>query len=257
MRLRYGTTVEQAITALTTAVSDSVRVAATIADIESKRQAYLNWVDATLQRLRVVFLDAELEDSLLGRGYWHICALPLYPGKGPSARTASDLLLSRLIDEELAFQVGHPGVPGDSGGRIGDAVSRLRALTQFADRSGRICVVDTNALLHYTRFDRLPWAERLQALPIRLVIPIVVVDELDAKKYARREEFQQRARELLTLIDRYVTASPPDGYFALADNVTVEVLPDEPDHLRLPTNDQEILERCEFLHQVTGHPQPS
>lgn len=38
--------------------------------------------------------------------------------------------------------------------------------------------------------------------------PTAVAVALDAKKYARREEFQQRARELLALIDRYVTASP-------------------------------------------------
>ncbi len=81
-----------------------------------------------------------------------------------------------------------------------------------------------------------------------------MVDELDGKKYARREEFQQRARELLTLIDGYVTASPPAGYSTVREGVTVEVLPDEAGHSRLPSNDQEILERCEFLHQVTGRP---
>jgi hypothetical protein len=254
MRLRFGVTVEQAVVTLTSAISDSSRVATSITHPEQKRDAYLDWVDTTLQRLRTVFSDMELEDSLLGRGYWHICALPLQSGQGPGARTPSELILSRLINEELVFQAGHFGVPGDPQGRIGDAVTRLRALTPPGSRPGRIYVVDTNALLHYTRFDRLPWTERLPGFPVRLIIPIVVVDELDAKKYARREEFQQRARELLTLIDGYVTASPPDGYANLANGVTVEVLPDEPGHLRMPDNDQQILERCEFLHQVTGHP---
>jgi predicted ribonuclease YlaK len=115
-------------------------------------------------------------------------------------------------------------------------------------------VLDTNALLHYTRFDLLPWTERMQARPIRLVIPIVVIDELDAKKYARRGEFQQRARELLTLIDGHVSASPPDGYSDLRPDVTVEVLPDERGHLRADSNDQEILDRCELLWHATGKP---
>jgi hypothetical protein len=76
------------------------------------------------------------------------------------------------------------------------------------------------------------------------------------KKYARREEFQGRARNLLTLIDSYVTASPPDGYSKIRHGVTVEVLPDERGHHRMPSNDndEEILERCEFLGQVTGNP---
>jgi predicted ribonuclease YlaK len=92
------------------------------------------------------------------------------------------------------------------------------------------------------------------SLALRLMIPLAVVDELDTKKYARRAEFQQRARELLARIDRYVTASPPDGYSTVREGVTVEVLPDEAGHLRVQGNDQEILERCEFLRQVTGYP---
>jgi predicted ribonuclease YlaK len=81
----------------------------------------------------------------------------------------------------------------------------------------------------------------------------VVVDELDAKKYARREEFQDRSRELLSVINR-LTTDDPDAYAKISDSLTVEVLPDEEGHLRAPSNDQEILERCELLTQVTGKP---
>jgi hypothetical protein len=63
-----------------------------------------------------------------------------------------------------------------------------------------------------------------------------------------RKKYARRAR-----IGRYVTASPPDGFSPVREGVTVEILPDEPGHLRVQGNDQEILERCEFL-QVTGHP---
>lgn len=206
---------------------------------------YLNWVNTTQAHLRTVFSDTELEDSLLGRGYWHICQMH---------SAGAEKLLSRLIGEELEFQVGHANITGDRHGRLGDAAARLRALTVHAARPGRICVPDTNALLHYTRFDRLPWADRMAVPLVRLVIPLVVVAEMDGKKYARREEFQQRAREMLTLIDGYVTDSAPDGYSQVRGGVTVEVLPDEQGHLRLASNDQEILERCEFLGQVTGKP---
>ena len=193
-------------------------------------------------RLREIFSDAGTEDPLLGRGYWHIC----------STSSSDKRLMSRLVREELRFQAGYPGILNDSGGRLGEVRMRLRALTRLGDRPGNICVPDTNALLHYTRFDQLPWSDRLQTAPVRLVIPIAVVDELDAKKYARREEFQQRARELLALIDRYVTASPLDGYVSVQSDVTVEVLPDEAGHLRAVSNDQEILDRCDLLHQATG-----
>jgi len=211
-------------------------------DPDLKRHVYLNWVADTEVRLQEIFSDAGTEDPVLGRGYWHIC----------SVSSSDEKLISRLVREELRFQAGYPGIPDDSGGRLGEVRTRLHALTRLGDRPGHICVPDTNALLHYTRFDQLPWSERLGAAPVRLIIPIAVVDELDAKKYARREEFQQRARELLVLIDRYVTASPPDGYLNVQPDLTVEVLPDEAGHLRAVSNDQEILDRCELLYHATA-----
>lgn len=164
MRLRRGVTVEQAVKALEERIFDSQQASAQNASgPEVKRQAYLNWVNTTQQHLRTIFADTDLEDSLLGRGYWHICGL---------SSQSSEKLLNRLIGEELVFQVGYPGIYGDSGGRIGEVAARLRGMLRLADRPGRICVPDTNALLHYTRFDQLSWAERMQVPQVRLVIPL-------------------------------------------------------------------------------------
>jgi rRNA-processing protein FCF1 len=245
MHLRRGATVTHAIEVLQERISASQGPTGSATDDAAlKRNLYLNWVADTEAMLQEVFTDAGIEDPILGRGYWHICSIPPF----------DHALMNRLVREELRFQCGFPAIPGDAGGRLGEVRARLQALARLGDRPGRICVPDTNALLHYTRFDQLPWAERLRVEIARLVIPIVVVDELDAKKYARREEFQQRARELLTLIDRYVTASPPDGYSRTGPKVTVEVLPDEAGHHRAASNDQEILDRCELLQQATGNP---
>ena len=245
MRVRLGVTVEQAIHELHEIVMESQqpRNVGQPQDLRVKLNSYLNWVYTAQTRLRLSFADTELEDSLLARAYWHVSMTSIPPRPE----------LGRLVDEELIFQAGHLGVPGDRGGRLGEAADRLRTWSRLADRVGSICVPDTNALLHYTRFDQLPWRERVGRPTVRLIVPLAVIDELDNKKYARREEFQQRARELLTLIDRYETAAP-DAYVQLQESVTFEVLPDEPDHFRAASTDQEILERCEFLAQVTGSP---
>jgi rRNA-processing protein FCF1 len=244
MRLRHGVTVEQAIEALGEIVQESSQPRNIgVPDLRVKLNGYLNWAYGAQVRLRSIFADSGLEDSLLARAYWHVSMSSIPPSPE----------LGRLVDEELIFQAGHPGVAGDPGGRLGEAADRLRASRRLADRPGRICVPDANALLHYTRFDQLPWPERIGQPVVRLVVPLAVIDELDSKKYARREEFQQRARELLTLIDRYETAAP-DAYAQLRAGVTFEVLADEPGHFRAASTDQEILERCEFLAQVTGSP---
>jgi rRNA-processing protein FCF1 len=246
MRLRHGATVEQAIQALDQVIQESLQprnIAGQAHDLRVKLNSYLNWVNGAQVRFRLVFADTELEDSLLARAYWNVSMSSIPPSPE----------LGRLVDEELIFQAGNPGVPGDGGGRLGQAADRLHGLRRLADRPGRIFVPDTNALLHFTRFDRLPWPERTGQHVVRLIVPLAVIDELDNKKYARREEFQQRARELLTLIDRYETAAP-DAYAQLHQGVTFEILPDEPGHFRAASTDQEILERCEFLAQVTGLP---
>lgn len=244
MRLRHGVTVEQATVALGEIIRESLQPRnIAVPELRVKLNGYLTWVYGAQIRLRSIFADSELEDSLLARAYWHVAMSSIPPSPD----------LGRLVDEELIFQAGSPGVPGDQGGRIGEAADRLRALRRLADRPGRICVPDTNALLHYTRFDQLPWPERTGQPVVRVVVPLAVIDELDSKKYARREEFQQRARELLTLIDRYETAAP-DAYTQLRMGVTFEVLSDEPGHFREASTDQEILGRCEFLAQVTGSP---
>jgi len=51
-----------------------------------------------------------------------------------------------------------------------------------------------------------------------------------------------------------VTAAPPDGYSRTIQDVTIVVLPDNTGHLRVASNDQEILDRCEPLRQVIGNP---
>ena len=125
---------------------------------------------------------------------------------------------------------------------------------KLTDRPGRICVLDTNALLHYTRFDQLPWQLRIHNDRVRLVIPLTVINQLDQRKYRLHEETRQRARELLTLIDAHVTANPPDGYSTVSEGVTVEVLSDELGLNPAASSDLEILDQCELLRQVTGNP---
>jgi PIN domain len=206
-------------------------------------KAYLNWVNSAQAMLRSVFASAELSDALMSRAYWHICNF-----HGPVTT------FSRLIGEELVYQAGHPGITGDpTRSQLGQAVAQLRALSYLADRPGKICVPDTNVMMHYKRFDEFDWSSRLGVPLVRLVIPVTVVAEIDNKKYARRSEFWDRARDLLALIDSYADGSP-DGYAAVRQGVTVEILPDEEGHLRLPDIEQEIRDRCELLHQVTNKP---
>lgn len=101
------------------------------------------------------------------------------------------------------------------------------------------------------------WPSVVGATPVRLVIPLRVVEELDLKKASRRRDLAHRARNVLALLESLVgpTAGLPTQ---MDDNATVEVLLDhEFDSVRQEREssaDTEILDACEFLAFVTGQP---
>ena len=257
MRIRRGNTVANAIKVLGDVIdraqeprnalgglsSTGMTTLVNRPDYAQARDQYLNWVNLAQAMLGSVFADTDLSSGLMSRAYWHICNFD-----------GDVRVLSRLIFEELVYQTGHPGVTDDpTHSQFREATKRLRNLASLADRAGTICVPDTNVLMHYTRFDQFDWRARLKVPQVRLIIPVAVVSEIDNKKYARRAEFWDRARDLLGLIDSYAESSP-DGFAVVREGVTVEIFADEEGHVRLPDTDQEILDRCELLRQIADRP---
>lgn len=129
---------------------------------------------------------------------------------------------------------------------LGNELSRMKE--RHAHHQGRTVVLDTNDLLHYSRYDNIPWA-RVYGKGTVVVIPHVVVDEIDKKSYAiSSESIRKRARGVYELLRKTLTEQRAGE--ALAGGVRVEVLLDEPLHVRLPNNDDEIVARACALQQA-------
>ncbi len=128
---------------------------------------------------------------------------------------------------------------------------------RFGGVTGPVVVPDTNVFLHFKRFDQIDWAAVVGGSPVRVVIPLRVVEELDLKKASRRRDLARRAQNVLTLLESLV--GPTAGFPAnLSTTATVEVLINHEleavQHDREPSADAEILDCCEFLAFVTGAP---
>ncbi|MFC7934389.1 PIN domain-containing protein [Streptomyces cinereoruber] len=128
---------------------------------------------------------------------------------------------------------------------LGNEVRLLKAA--HAHHQGRTVVLDTNDLLHYSRYDKIPWA-KLYGKNTVVVIPHVVVDEIDKKSYATSDTIRKRARGVFALLEQTLTEQRQGQ--ATAGGVRVEVLLDEPQHVRLPNNDDEIVARACELQQA-------
>jgi hypothetical protein len=194
------------------------------------RDGYTEWVEDTEAHLASLTLDADVLTMLHTERYWHIRAM--------------DEATTRpwpLVDAEVRTQAG--------------ALDRLaRDLSERAARAtaapGWLTVIDTNILLHYQLPSDIPWTELVREPAVRLVVPLRVVEELDAKKYARRDNLADRARRILPWLKRVVGPAGAPG--ELRPFVTIEV-PTDPGPRQRPLDaDEEILEGCEELRQFSG-----
>lgn len=127
----------------------------------------------------------------------------------------------------------------------------------FLGRPGHLVVLDTSALMEGTFFTEFDWHTldaSLQGGPIRLILPSLVVEELDELKRHRDARQKAQARKVLTNLWELHRANPtePAALPALPD-VTVEVLLDGDWHERRPNNDGEIIDQAVAVQELTGN----
>jgi hypothetical protein len=98
-----------------------------------------------------------------------------------------------------------------------DALTRAAAaLRQQVERveaaAGHIAVLDTHVLLHYEPPESVDWPAIVGVSPVRLLLPMQVVDELDEKKYTGSDKVRGRGNHMVAsfaseAIDRWQVAS--------------------------------------------------
>lgn len=191
--------------------------------------SYLQWVGAAETALREIFIDAEAWAPLRGETFWHVRNL-----------TEGSPRWQELIRVEAEFQAG----------RFDGFVEELLAVRRMLDAApGVLTVIDTNVLLEHQPPEQLKWHEVVDSEPVRLVIPLRVLDELDEKKYTARNDRADYARRLL---GRLWTALGPVGSapVELAAGVTVEVPIADGPRRRTVDADQEVIDTCEAIRRM-------
>lgn len=125
-----------------------------------------------------------------------------------------------------------------------------RAQERFTRHRVRTVVLDTNDLLHYMRFDKIPW-QRIFGRNTSVMIPHVVIDEIDKKSYDTHDTgVRKRARAVFALLEQTLAQIEADGHAVGHEETVLDVLLDEPGHVRLPNNDDEIVARACYLQQA-------
>jgi hypothetical protein len=205
--------------------------------------AYLQWVSESARKLRGVISSADVERLLFTRRYELILAGMAGAGDPAGLRVLDDLISLEFEDRWEEFY---------------KARRDLDRVTKSWSRPGAFVVADTSVYIeHEDKLEVLDFAALAGAPeePVHLLLPIVVVDELDGLKNRGADgRTKWRAGYTLAVLDRIFTDGKGPATLRAADSamrsdgitrgaVTAEIVFDPPRHVRLPINDDEIIDR--------------
>lgn len=193
---------------------------------------YLRWAEGAEASLRQVFASPEVWRAIHTPRFEEIRAIskdtlrpmPLVNLEGEAQRDRFMTLAGRLRSELHAFEVGS------------DCVAVLP---------------DTNVFLHRFRYDQIDWPKEVGAKCVRLVVPEIVVDELDEKSY-KSNLLSRRANEVLKALRRAHIGRSPTTPVEVRSGTELQFLMDPEGHQRRSNADDEFLSRARHLGDIVG-----
>jgi PIN domain len=236
MRLRNPGTVEYAIQAIR-ALQDDLGDCRARHDEQARRYAFLAWCqDQARPKLESLFdpgeeLLAELESA------YHRLVF---------ARPITQRQLSGRLKRQYSTWEQ----------RLEQVEDELRAQQKLVSSPGHPIVLDTSVFMECEPFRAFCWHALSPALasgPIRLLVPILVLDELDGLMQGRKAERREKARAARGELRHLYGATPtePAPLPGQAD-VTIEVLLGGDWHQARSSNVAEIIDQALRVRELTG-----
>lgn len=189
------------------------------------RGHYLDWAASAHDQLRNRFVDPEIAEQVFSKRYWSI------------AESGIVDRVSQSLTVEIRAQTD----------RLTSLKCQLERYLKIGTRPGQLTVLDTNVLIQFLRMEQVHWTSIVGAKVVRLVVPTIVLDEIDDKRYSDSRRTRERARRATDPLDERDEILARDGFASVSNNVTVEYFI-EPATRRAGSNpDQDILDAAEFL----------
>lgn len=221
--------------------------------IRNKYEAYCKWAMDSVGIMSRLIGQGDIERLIATPRHWSLVGASVIQGNESNS-------VIYLVNTELSQRIQElEGVIQ----AIGNEISKW----QIYD--GELMIPDTNVFLHENDFfDEIDWRQKLDIrryTNIHLVIPILVIGELDRKKRLSKGnpvsntnsmEVRSRARLTLKKIDAFF---PNPTWMRMLEqgnehhgSISMTLLLDGLRHIRLPDPDSEILDRALSLEQATG-----
>jgi len=212
---------------------------------QDRLAGYLEWVTSTVQQLGGQVSAADLDRFVLTRGYDRLLS-------AAGTMTGTDIATQRVLNGLVSLELTQRVEAFDA------AVKALDEQIQRWSGPGVFVAADTSFYIeHESKLEDLDFRPLLEIWedPVHLLVPIVVVDELDGLKKSKNPHERWRAGYTLAVLDRVFASSTgpaqltPEDFSVLGSGglprgeVTIELVFDPAGHVRLPINDDEIIDR--------------
>ncbi len=212
---------------------------------------YVTWASDAVWMLRMQVSKIDIDRLVLTRRHWLLHSLNPIPNSTGFDSTLA--LLNTEIDDRAAA--------------LEQASSTLAREIERWSGPDALVVADTSFYLHHDHsLDQLDLSTLLatREQTVRLLVPMVVIDELDRLKESAKA--RTRARTTLRTLDGLLSdpATPAilnDADWSTVDagglprgRVTIEVVFDPPAHVRLPSEDQELVDRTACVAVLAAKP---
>jgi hypothetical protein len=207
---------------------------------------YLDWVGRTVEKFGNQISAADLERLVLTPRYTQLLA-------GVGTMTGEEIEVQRVVNGLVLLEVRQRADV------FKKAHDELKAEIERWKLRGWTFVADSSFYIEHP--EKLEDADFAALVPdwddtVHLVVPMVVVDELDSLKQHKDRRIRWRAGYTLAVLDRLFQNSTEQATLRKADQakqaatgirqgeVTVQLLFDPVGHVRLPINDDEIVDRA-------------
>jgi hypothetical protein len=221
-------------------------------DARVRLAGYLEWATATVQQLGNQISAADLDQLVLTRSYDRLLSIA-------GTMTGIDIATQRVLNGMVSLELTQ---------RTDAFEAAIKALQEQAERWSRpgvFVVADTSFYIeHEDKLEDVDFRPLLNIWedPVHLLVPIVIVDELDGLKKSRKDRW--RPGYTLAVLDRVFAGSTgparltPEDFSVLGSGgiprgeVTIELIFDPAGHVRLPINDDEIIDRILAIQPLAG-----
>jgi rRNA-processing protein FCF1 len=223
-------------------INDAVSLTAANSEV---LPAYLGWAIRAVNELQRHLRSSDVDRLVRTPTFWS--ALNLRPESPATVELINGELLARQDALRDAL----------------DSIESFRRRFLSLPEESWLLIADTNVLIAHAESARdTDWhgmsRQHVRLFDtVRLVIPLLVIDERDKLKDHGKDQTRTRARAMLKLIHSII-GDTPGGRSVLQSSseehgpVTIEILMESPTHVRLPRADDELVDVAARLRDMLG-----